>query len=382
MEPQRGHPPFKQLSVTLLGFLGLVLAMTPIALAQTQVITVCADGGDFATIQAAIEAASAGDVIHVCAATYFETLRIDKDLTLRGESQTATILDGGHTLTTVVSIQPGTTVRITEMTLAQGHISIEKNIDLASPNSLVELITGPYTDTFTVATKLDPQGDDQVTTTITGDIVGNVVIIQANTTVNVENVTMACGDQSLARTFLSDILVVDSAEGEFVFDLDTGHISIQPLEVLCNIETLLDEALEAWTPASPAAPLKVDPNLTLQGGDQVTTTITGDISGNAVIIQANTKVYVDNLAQSSPLGEATEFAFARYEAPLEINSNRSLPGGDQMITIVNGDIIGNLVILQANTTVDVTNVTTFSSIDNEMIDENRGRYIFLPAINK
>ena len=64
-------------------------------------ITVCADGCDYTSINAAISAASDGDVIQLAAETYFEGLQIDtvgKMITLRGvldkAGEPATMLDG------------------------------------------------------------------------------------------------------------------------------------------------------------------------------------------------------------------------------------------------------------------------------------------------
>ena len=72
--------------------------------ASAETITVCARGCDYTSINAAIGAASDGDVIQLAAETYFEGEQIDtlgKKITLRGvldkAGEPASVLDGGGT---------------------------------------------------------------------------------------------------------------------------------------------------------------------------------------------------------------------------------------------------------------------------------------------
>jgi hypothetical protein len=56
-------------------------------------ITVCATGADYSTIQAAINAASSGDTIDICAGTYTEDLDITQSVTLNGAGEGQTIIE-------------------------------------------------------------------------------------------------------------------------------------------------------------------------------------------------------------------------------------------------------------------------------------------------
>ena len=71
---------------------------------SAETITVCSDGCDYTSINAAIGAANDGDVIQLAAETYFEGEQIDtlgKAITLRGvldkTGEPASVLDGAGT---------------------------------------------------------------------------------------------------------------------------------------------------------------------------------------------------------------------------------------------------------------------------------------------
>ena len=79
---------------------GIALVFSSVA-ASAETITVCASGCDYTSINAAIGAASDGDVIQLAAETYFEGEKIDtlgKAITLRGvldkAGEPASVLDG------------------------------------------------------------------------------------------------------------------------------------------------------------------------------------------------------------------------------------------------------------------------------------------------
>jgi hypothetical protein len=87
----------RRLGPALLGagaMLGLLVGGPELAAQRT--ITVCSSGCDYATIQQAIDAASAGDTIEVRAGTYLEnlTIRDKQDLILQGAGRDQVTLDG------------------------------------------------------------------------------------------------------------------------------------------------------------------------------------------------------------------------------------------------------------------------------------------------
>jgi hypothetical protein len=102
----------------------LILAVLHLTATQPVGATpLCVGGGDcYATIQAAVTAASDGDTITVAAGTYFEHVSITKALTLLGAGAGTTIIDGGDTDVAVHMNTPASsTTTITGFTIQHGH---------------------------------------------------------------------------------------------------------------------------------------------------------------------------------------------------------------------------------------------------------------------
>ncbi len=84
--------------------------------------TVDDDGAaDFSTIQEAVNAASDGDTIHVHAGTYYENVTVTKSITLKGESSSNTIIDGGGGTSLVVYVNNVDNVEITGFKIQNGY---------------------------------------------------------------------------------------------------------------------------------------------------------------------------------------------------------------------------------------------------------------------
>jgi nitrous oxidase accessory protein NosD len=81
--------------------------------------------GDYATIQDAVDAVDANNlpsctIINLAAGTYVEHVTIARNLTLRGDGQDRTIVDGGGSGPVFMITNPGTTVTIKGVTIQGG----------------------------------------------------------------------------------------------------------------------------------------------------------------------------------------------------------------------------------------------------------------------
>jgi hypothetical protein len=98
--------------------ISLLLRTSVIAAAAD--ITVCSAGCDHTSIQAAIDAAAAGDTIVLAAETFTETIVVDRNLTIRGAGSGASIIDG-DAAGTGVTIPAGVSVNLESLSVRNGR---------------------------------------------------------------------------------------------------------------------------------------------------------------------------------------------------------------------------------------------------------------------
>jgi hypothetical protein len=126
---------------TIIVFILLLSTIT----SQAATLTVCASGCNHTTIQAAINAASASDIIQINDATHTElSITVNKsDLTIKGSGQTATILQAhasqGSASDRIFLINNGITVTFEDMTMRHGNTTGRGGCMLLNTNAVVTL---------------------------------------------------------------------------------------------------------------------------------------------------------------------------------------------------------------------------------------------------
>ena len=127
----------------------ILVPVLPASAAPTP-LTVCASpGSSFPTIQSAVDAATDGDTIDVCAGTYSESVTITKNITLRGAQHGVDARTGRTSLTaeTVISAA-NTPLRYSGASVTSGTVdgfTLQTTSDHASVIGAVEANADGYT---------------------------------------------------------------------------------------------------------------------------------------------------------------------------------------------------------------------------------------------
>jgi hypothetical protein len=115
-------------AVTILAVGGLALAAEP---AQAASVCVGSGGGCYPTIQAAVNAAHAGDAITIRAGAFAGGVTIDKSVSLRGAGAASTVIRGGDHVLTI-----GTYGAASEPTVSISGVTITGGVARSSPESV------------------------------------------------------------------------------------------------------------------------------------------------------------------------------------------------------------------------------------------------------
>ena len=178
------------LALTLL----IALATLAPAAADARANTLCVGGGHcFATIQAAVNAADAGDTIRIGPGTFAGGITIDESVNLVGAGPRRTVIDGGGPVVTIGSATSTPTATISGLTLTGGV----SDSDPQSPNCGPDLITcGPG---YTTATALGGgiEAFPGTDVTIENDVVTDNRAVPSRT---VTSVVATCSANTMCRT--------------------------------------------------------------------------------------------------------------------------------------------------------------------------------------
>jgi hypothetical protein len=167
-------------------------------LAAQRTITVCSSGCDYATIQQAIDAASAGDTIEVRAGTYLENLTISdkQDLILQGAGRDQVTLDGSLRAAER-DIIPGILILNSRNITIRGFKIINSRRGLQARNSILLLEANAFENNLRQGMAISDSEAQLVSNIVKGtqpdrdgahgqgiDIFGSQAVLQGNTSVD------------------------------------------------------------------------------------------------------------------------------------------------------------------------------------------------------
>lgn len=218
-----------------LGFLLLPLLLSQFLYADTY--TVCDMGCDYTTITDAIAAASSGDIIDVQNAVHTEeNINIDKNLTIKGQGQTTTIVQANAVQANAVDgvfkiLTVGLTVIFQDMTIQNGNADGTMSSTLDNGGGVYIKCNAATNVTFTnvTITNNKAQGDRGGGVYITDDSSGEGTVTFTNCVISNNEATGSAGDGGGVANRGADVLTMtnctisgniagDDGGGYYVFE--------------------------------------------------------------------------------------------------------------------------------------------------------------------
>lgn len=174
--------------VALLAGSALSLFQAPVARADT--LTVCASGCDHTSIQAAIDAATAGDTINVAAGTYAPTatINVNKAVTLIGAGQGVTIIDAVG----MPALSYGILVTAGNVSLQNFTLQNAKSYGIKVQGNISNVTIQNVTVQNSARSNIDFNGVDNITVTgvvVTGAVYGVGLAITDGNGASISNIT-------------------------------------------------------------------------------------------------------------------------------------------------------------------------------------------------
>jgi len=164
---------------------------------------------DYPTIQAAIDAAQAGDTVFIRAGRYTENLIIDKPLTLKGENRTKTIIQSTGSENDVVKAHLSSgEISITGLKICDGRIGISSQLAAGTKASVTDVIASDNT----VGIYVIGKGDFLLAGSFVIDSDGAGLWLASNV-VTVENNEILRGGVGLLLARTVDVTLTDNLIG-------------------------------------------------------------------------------------------------------------------------------------------------------------------------